>query len=131
MGGYYTIRGYPFLEFEGRNAFVLNLEYRFTFIQQLLFGAPFRWSPGLIRGAIFFDAGAAFDDHRQFQAFDGDVGVTRDLNASFGVGLHWSNFLWFLFPGALMKIEWATPYDGKRSLPLSQWEGRFSVGFSF
>tara|TARA_Y100001937_G_scaffold112525_1_gene160186 strand:+ start:28667 stop:31753 length:3087 start_codon:yes stop_codon:yes gene_type:complete len=131
VGGYYTIRGYPFLEFEGRNAFVLNLEYRFTFIQQLLFGAPFRWSPGLIRGAIFFDAGAAFDDHRQFQAFDGDVGVTRDLNASFGVGLHWSNFLWFLFPGALMKIEWATPYDGKRSLPLSQWEGRFSVGFSF
>ncbi|MBR30964.1 MAG: hypothetical protein CMN77_06595 [Spirochaetaceae bacterium] len=131
VGGYYTIRGYPFLEFEGRNAFVINLEYRFTFIHQLLFGAPFRWSPGLIRGAIFFDAGAAFDDHRRFQAFDGDVGVTRDLNASFGVGVHWSNFLWFIFPGALMKIEWATPYDGKRSLPLSQWEGRFSVGFSF
>lgn len=131
VGGYYTIRGYPFLEFEGRNAFVVNLEYRFTFIHQLLFGAPFRWSPGLVRGAIFFDAGAAFDDHRRFQAFDGDVGVTRDLNASFGVGIHWSNFLWFLFPGALMKIEWATPYDGKRSLPLSQWEGRFSVGFSF
>ena len=131
VGGYYTIRGYPFLEFEGRNAFVINLEYRFTFIHQLLFGTPFRWSPGLIRGAIFFDAGAAFDDHRRFQAFDGDVGVTRDLNASFGVGVHWSNFLWFIFPGALMKIEWATPYDGKRSLPLSQWEGRFSVGFSF
>lgn len=131
VGGYYTIRGYPFLEFEGRNAFVVNLEYRFTFIHQLIFGVPFRWSPGLIRGALFLDAGAAFDDHRRFQAFDGRVGVTRDLNVSFGFGLHWSNFLWFIFPGALMKIEWATPYDGKRSLPLSKWEGRFSVGFSF
>lgn len=131
VGGYYTIRGYDFLEFEGRNAFVVNLEYRFTFIQQLIFGVPVRWSPGLVRGSIFLDAGAAFDDYKRFQAFDGDVGVTRDLNVSFGVGLHWSNFLWFLFPGALMKIEWATPYDGKRSLPLSQWQGRFSVGFSF
>ncbi|PKL30191.1 MAG: hypothetical protein CVV45_18780, partial [Spirochaetae bacterium HGW-Spirochaetae-10] len=102
---------------------------RFTFIEQLVFGVPTRWSPGLIRSSIFMDAGAAFDDPDTFQGWQN--GRTRDLRASVGVGLHWANFLWFLMPGALMKIEWASPYDGRRTLPFSQWQGRFSVGVQF
>lgn len=129
IGGYYTVRGYDFQEFEGRYAGVVNLEYRFTFIEQLVFGVPTRWSPGLIRSSIFMDAGAAFDDPDTFQGWQN--GRTRDLRASVGVGLHWANFLWFLMPGALMKIEWASPYDGRRTLPFSQWQGRFSVGVQF
>jgi hypothetical protein len=131
IGGFYSLRGYRFLEFEGRYAFLLNLEYRFNFIEYLQFGIPTSWSPGLIRGVFFFDAGSAFDDPRHYQAYMKKNGVTRDLHMSFGAGIHWANFLWFLFPGATMKIEWATPYDTKRSLPLSRWKGNFSVGFNF
>jgi Tol biopolymer transport system component len=129
IGGYYTVRGYDFQEFEGRYAGVINLEYRFTFIEQLIFGVPTRWSPGMIRSSFFMDAGAAFDDPATFQGWQ--HGRTRDLRASVGVGLHWANFLWFLTPGALMKIEWASPYDGRRTLPFSQWQGRFSIGVQF
>ncbi len=129
IGGYSTIRGYEFQKFEGRYAFLMNVEYRFTFIEELLFGFPVRWSPGLIRGSMFVDMGAAFDDPKIFQAFEGKK--TKDLRASIGIGLHWNNFLWFIFPGAIMKIEWASPYDGKKSLPFNKWQGRFSLGFVF
>ncbi|MBW7857117.1 MAG: PD40 domain-containing protein [Leptonema sp. (in: Bacteria)] len=129
IGGYYTIRGYDFQEFEGRYAALINVEYRFTFIERLIFGFPTRWSPGLIRSSVFFDAGAAFDNPDTFRGIEG--GRTRDLRASVGIGLHWANFLWFMLPGALMKIEWASPYDGRRTLPISQWQGRFSVGIQF
>ncbi|MFN3605140.1 MAG: BamA/TamA family outer membrane protein [Leptonema sp. (in: bacteria)] len=131
IGGYSTIRGYDFQKFEGRYAFIMNLEYRFTFIEELLFGFPFRWSPGLIRGSMFMDMGAAFDDPKRFQAFDAEKKITKDLKASIGVGIHWNNFLWFIFPGAMMKIEWASPYDGKKTLPFSKWQSRFSIGFVF
>ncbi|HMY46217.1 MAG TPA: BamA/TamA family outer membrane protein, partial [Leptospiraceae bacterium] len=131
IGGYYTIRGYRFLEFEGKHAFVMNLDYHFNFIEALRFGVPFSWSPGPVRGALFFDAGSAFDRPQDFQGYSRKSGTTRDLHLSFGAGIHWANFLWFLIPGALMKIEWATPYDTKRSLPLSKWKGAFSVGFNF
>lgn len=71
IGGYSTIRGYDFQKFEGRYSFLMNIEYRFKFIEQMTFGFPFRWNPGLIRGAMFLDMGAAFDDLKMFQAFDG------------------------------------------------------------
>lgn len=129
IGGYYTVRGYDFQEFEGRYAAVVNLEYRFTLIEQIVFGVPGRWSAGMIRSSLFLDAGAAFDDHRSFRGWQD--GRTRDLRASVGVGLHWANFLRFILPGALMKIEWASPYDGRRTLPFSSWQGRFSVGVQF
>ncbi len=132
IGGYYTLRGYRFLEFQGTKAALFNLEYRFNFIEYLQFGIPSSWSFGLVRGVAFIDAGAAFDNPREFQAYDGRVGVTRDLHVSFGLGLHWDNFLRrILISGAVMKIDWATPYDGKRSLPLSKWKGEFSLGFNF
>lgn len=131
IGGFYTLRGYDFLEFEGTHAGLVNIEYRFPFIRNLAFQFPGDWSIGTVRGILFLDAGAAFDEPRDFQGYDGSVGVTRDLHMSFGVGLHWVNFLYPILPGTIMKIEWATPYDTKRALPLSKWRGQFSLGFSF
>ncbi|MBX7057163.1 MAG: BamA/TamA family outer membrane protein [Leptospirales bacterium] len=131
IGGYNTIRGYDFQEFEGANAFYLNVEFRYTLIEQLVFAVPGRWSPGPIRAAFFFDAGSAFDDPQTYQAYSSRSGTTRDLYASYGVGLHWQNLLWFIAPGAVMKLEWATPYDLKRSLPPGKWRGAFSIGFNF
>ena len=131
LGGYYTLRGYDFLEFEGTHAFLANVEYRFPFIDDLRLAFPVDWSIGTVRGILFFDAGAAFDEPREFQGYDASVGVTRDLHLSFGLGIHWVNFLFPIIPGSIMKIEWATPYDTKRALPLSKWRGQFSLGFSF
>lgn len=131
LGGYATLRGYRFLELEGRHAFLLNLEYRFAFIEYLQLGFPFRLALRGIRGVLFADAGSAFDDPQSFQGFSRKYGVTRDLYLSYGAGVHWPNFLWPFLPGAVMKIEWATPYDGKRSLPPNKWRGQFSLGFNF
>ncbi len=131
LGGYYTLRGYDFLEFEGRYAVLANIEYRFNFIEQIHFGFPGRWSAGTIRGVLFADAGSAFDYPDAYQAVDPQTGRTRDLHASYGFGLHWLNFLWPFLPGAVMKVEWATPYDGKQSLPVNKWRGQFSLGFNF
>ncbi len=131
IGGYNTVRGYDFQEFEGVNAAFVNLEYRFALIEPFGFAVPTHWSPGALRGALFFDAGAAFDEARSFQGYTSQSGTTRDLHLSYGAGLHWPNFLGFVIPGATMKIEWATPYDLKRSLPPKKWRGAFSIGFNF
>ncbi len=131
IGGFYTLRGYSFLEFEGTHAFLASVEYRFPFIEELRFRFPGDWSIGTVRGVFFFDAGAAFDDPAVFQGYDAGAGVTRDLHLGFGVGIHWVNFLFPILPGTIMKIEWATPYDTKRALPLSKWRGQFSLGFAF
>ena len=131
IGGFYTLRGYDFLEFEGTHAVLTNLEYRFPFVDDLRIAFPGDWSIGTVRGVFFFDAGTAFDEPRLFQGYDAGVGVTRDLHLSFGLGIHWVNFLFPIIPGSIMKIEWATPYDTKRALPLSKWRGQFSLGFSF
>ncbi len=131
LGGYATIRGYDFQEFEGRYAFFANLEYRFSLIKYLLFGFPFDWSPGWIRGVLFFDGGAAFDFPEDWQAYESRNRATRDLFLSYGAGIHFENLLWFAFPGVVMKIEWATPYDLKTSEPPRKWRGVFSVGVNF
>jgi hypothetical protein len=131
LGGYATIRGYDFQSFAGRYAFFANLEYRFPLIKYLLFGFPFDWSPGWIRGVLFFDGGAAFDKPGEWQAYESRTRATRDLYLSYGAGIHFENLLWFLFPGVVMKVEWATPYDLKVSEPPRKWRGVFSIGVNF
>ncbi len=75
LGGSWDLRGYPRRSFFGRNLVLLNNELRFPLINDLLIGLPFgniRFQT--IRGALFFDAGNAWEDD-----FDGLVG-------SFGFG---------------------------------------------
>lgn len=131
IGGFATIRGYDFQDFEGRYSFFANLEYRFPLIKYLLFGFPFDWSPGWVRGVLFFDGGAAFDEPGEWQAYESRTRATRDLYLSYGAGVHFENILWFLFPGVVMKVEWATPYDLRISEPPRKWQGVFSIGFNF
>ncbi|MCR9145413.1 MAG: BamA/TamA family outer membrane protein [bacterium] len=131
LGGFATIRGYDFQEFEGRYAFFGNLEFRFPLVKYLLFGFPFDWSPGWIRGVVFFDGGGAFDRPEDWQAYESRTRATRDLYLSYGAGVHFENLLWFLFPGVVMKVEWATPYDLKTGEPPRKWRGVFSLGVNF
>ncbi len=75
LGGSWSLRGYPRRSFYGRNLLLINNELRFPLVDNLIIGFPFgalRFQA--IRGAMFFDAGNAWEDDY------------RDLVGSFGFG---------------------------------------------
>lgn len=63
MGGSWDLRGYPRWSIRGEKLWLASQELRFPFIDQVAVRFPFGglsfWS---IRGALFFDAGGAWDD---------------------------------------------------------------------
>ncbi len=88
IGGPSTLRGYDYLSLSGTRFALFSLEYRFPFLDALIFGWPGRWGLGNMRGSVFFDAGATWDKgnftpfetvNRRFQ--------TRDVLANIGGGL--------------------------------------------
>ena len=62
----YPLRGARFSERFGTNVLLANLEFRFPLIQYLALGFPLKMVLGNIRGHIFMDIGAAWDDKREF-----------------------------------------------------------------
>ncbi len=75
LGGSWTLRGYGFRAFYGKNVFLSSAELRFPLINTLLIGFPIgNFDLRAIRGALFIDGGNAWDDE-----YDG-------LHGSFGVG---------------------------------------------
>ncbi len=88
IGGPYTVRGYSFEQFRGFNVAVTNTEFRFPMVEYLALGWPLPLAFRNIRGALFFDAGAAFDRHDSFRAFDSSKGglvALDDIHASYGL----------------------------------------------
>ena len=123
IGGFNTIRGHPLFAYQGKNVLLLNIEFRFPLLDLLLIAFPFRILFPPVRGVLFFDIGATFDDEFIPTYDDGKF---RDLKAGFGFGIRF-----FLLPNILIRIDFATPYDGKNSLPLEKWQGIFSLGMEF
>ena len=77
LGGSWDLRGYPRRSFYGRNMFLLNNELRFPLVDRLYIGFPFgSINFQAIRGALFFDAGKAWDEE-----------VDNHLEGSFGFGI--------------------------------------------
>ena len=75
LGGSWSLRGYDRKAFYGRNLVLISNELRFPLINNLIIGFPFgRIGFQAIRGALFFDAGNAWENH-----FD-------QLYGSFGTG---------------------------------------------
>ncbi len=75
MGGSWSLRGYDRRAFYGRNLILISNELRFPLIDILSIGFPIgKLSFQAIRGALFFDAGNAWED---------DFGR---LSGSFGIG---------------------------------------------
>jgi len=84
VGGPSTLRGWDIFDFErldedgnprhdnllGRKLFLMNVEYRFPLVDALILGWPGRFGIGGIGGAVFFDAGSAWNDG--FRAFNTD-----------------------------------------------------------
>lgn len=81
MGGSWTLRGYPRFSILGTRVLLLNQELRFPLLRNLIFRFPFgdfAFPP--FQGALFFDAGNAWDKD------DGYPGML----GSFGLGVRFS-----------------------------------------
>jgi Tol biopolymer transport system component len=100
FGGLNTLRGYEFRTLIGQHAGFANVEFRFPLIDVLA-------TPVIVlqqvRGALFFDIGAAHFDGRPW-AFMRD-GKLADAKASVGLGLS------FNFLGMQLNWDFAKRYD--------------------
>jgi Tol biopolymer transport system component len=74
LGGSWSLRGYDRRAFYGRHLVLINNELRFPLINNLSIGFPIgKLSFQAIRGALFFDAGNAWDD--DFERLFGSLGI--------------------------------------------------------
>jgi hypothetical protein len=103
FGGLNTLRGYDFRTLIGQHAAFANVEFRFPLIDVL--ATPVLVLQG-VRGAVFFDIGAARFEDRPFQ-FTDDEGRLDDAKASVGLGLS------FNFLGLQLNWDFARRYDFK------------------
>jgi outer membrane protein assembly factor BamA len=63
MGGSWDLRGYPRFSIRGKKLWLTSQELRFPFLDQLGLRFPFGGISFVgLRGALFFDAGNAWDD---------------------------------------------------------------------
>jgi hypothetical protein len=105
LGGDSRLRGYPSGSFVGKNLVAANLEFR---------SRPFELLSVQFGGALFFDAGDAFDDFSQIRLKQG---------AGFGLRV--------LFPQlerVVMRIDWGFPLT-KGILPPQSFPGDIVVTF--
>jgi Tol biopolymer transport system component len=138
IGGPQTLRGWDIYDFEkvnfdgspqhpnlvGSKMFLMNLEYRFPFVDALILGWPGRFGIGGISGAVFFDTGSAFNDHfRFFDHTESGAWRLRDLKADFGFGIRAN--IGFL----PLRFDWAWRTDLAETSDAIRYS--FSIGPSF
>jgi hypothetical protein len=126
IGGFNSIRGYDFMSLRGNHAFFFNLEIRFPFLDALAFGFPAPWILRGFSGVLFIDGGGVFDNPAQWQAFNSTTNEFKDLKMSFGTGMRM-----VLFPGIMLKLDFATPWTWRTALPVKDWKTIFSIGYEF
>ncbi|MCK4385391.1 MAG: PD40 domain-containing protein, partial [candidate division Zixibacteria bacterium] len=79
LGGSWSLRGYDRRAFYGRHLILINNELRFPLIDNLAIGFPIgKLSFHAIRGALFFDAGNAWED--DFERLWGSFGIGARVN---------------------------------------------------
>lgn len=79
LGGSWSLRGYDRRAFYGRHLILINNELRFPLIDNLSVGFPIgKLSFHAIRGALFFDAGNAWEDN--FERLWGSFGIGARVN---------------------------------------------------
>ncbi len=112
IGGPWTVRGHELRSAKGRNTAHGSIEFRYPFIERIQLGWPFRSAFGGIRGALFLDAGTAFDDPESFRfrrmhSFEETRGI-RDLKIGFGTGFRAR----VAYLPVRVDVGW--PFDGTR-----------------
>ena len=86
LGGSWSLRGYDRQKFYGRHVVLLSNELRYPLIDNLSVGFPFgKVSLSAIRGALFFDAGNAWED--RFDQLYGSFGIGARISLGYVVVL--------------------------------------------
>lgn len=127
LGGFYTVRGYPFFSIRGDTMLLANLELRFPLIDLLALGFPLPLRIANVHGVIFCDAGVAWykDEAPVFWREDATGTKLVDLRMSYGVGFR------FLLGPFRIRWDFAAPFDDYKPRPLKRWLGLFSLGVDF
>ncbi|HEY1405896.1 MAG TPA: BamA/TamA family outer membrane protein, partial [Spirochaetota bacterium] len=120
LGGFDTLRGYSFDEFEGDKMFIASAEFRFITIEGIKFGFPLYFGIGGIGGVLFVDAGSAWNNKYHLRKSDGSF---DDLKSDIGFG-----FRLALAPAVSLKLDFAWPYNYKS---LGSMNGFFSIGIDY
>lgn len=82
LGGSWSLRGYPRRMFYGRHVLLFSNELRFPLIDNLFIKFPLaRLGFQAIRGALFFDAGNAWDD--EFGRMKGSLGMSARVSLGY------------------------------------------------
>ncbi len=86
LGGSWSLRGYDRQAFYGRHLVLVSNELRYPLIDNLSIGFPFgKIAFQAIRGALFFDAGNAWED--EFDQFYGSFGIGARISLGYVVVL--------------------------------------------
>ncbi len=95
------MRGHPFYARKGEVGALCNLEFRFRFIDYLIFNWPAKFGFMAITGVTFLDMGAAWDQWRDFKLLQS--GHLSSPIAAYGYGIRLNIGI------ALLKIDFAYP----------------------
>ena len=106
LGGFETLRGYGWDEFEGSKMFIVSAEFRFITVEGIKFGFPLFFGIRGIGGVLFAEAGSAWDGRYHYKNSDGSFDY---LKADWGFG-----FRLALAPAISLKLDFAWPYNNKR-----------------
>jgi outer membrane protein assembly factor BamA len=123
LGGYNTIRGHPYRAYYGRHMWLFNAEFRFPFVKKLELGFP-PISIGGISGVMFLDMGSVWTG--EWHPMEQSDNTFRDIKAGYGMGLRL-----VVLPFIILRLDFATPWDGRHSKPMKKWDGMFSIGFDY
>jgi WD40 repeat protein len=106
LGGSWSLRGYPRRAFYGRHVVLFSNELRFPLIDNLFIKfPPARMGFQAIRGAIFFDAGNAWDE--EFDRMKGAVGLGARVSLGYFMVLRFD----FARRTDFKKIDTDTKFD--------------------
>lgn len=88
IGGVNSLRGYDDFEFSGTKMALTTVELRYPFIDYLVVASPIPVALRGLRGVMFIDLGAVWDDNNEFRGASRDGGFhLEDIKASYGFGV--------------------------------------------
>jgi outer membrane protein assembly factor BamA len=130
---YYTSENYPTLHsyapysLRGNYMHLINLEYRFQFIDHITFGWPVPWSIGRFSAVTFIDMGGVTSNPSSYRLWnlEPDRLVLQDLKVSLGFGIR---FIFLIFP---LKLDFSTPWTGYSIKEPKNWDAFLSIGYDF
>lgn len=129
LGGFNSIRGYDLWQFCGDTMFMLNFEFRFPLIMNMVLGFPVPIRMPVIWGVLFWDFGATWNsaEAHQFFTYDSDTNIIfTGLKSGVGVGMRL-----VLLPGIKLMLDFAVPYVGQGIAPAENWKTYFMIGVDF